>query len=132
MSDRSQYPSEQADKFLLRFPDGLRDRIKARASENGRSMNAEIIQMLAEVMEDEKRFEESLLEDPDALDDLNSELEIAEIAQRATRTPATVTFAARLFARLEALEESIERKIEALEKSRIEQLERLRQLDDTD
>ena len=35
-----------SDKFMLRFPDGLRDRIKAEADENKRSMNAEIIARL--------------------------------------------------------------------------------------
>lgn len=35
-----------SDKFMLRFPDGMRDRIKAAADANGRSMNAEIIARL--------------------------------------------------------------------------------------
>lgn len=34
------------DKFMLRFPDGLRDRVKAAAAENNRSMNSEIIATL--------------------------------------------------------------------------------------
>jgi|GEM_PF-3896209 len=34
------------DKFMLRLPDGMRDRIKAKADENGRSMNAEIVATL--------------------------------------------------------------------------------------
>ncbi|MDE3796622.1 Arc family DNA-binding protein [Sinorhizobium meliloti] len=34
------------DKYVLRLPDGLRDRIKAYAERNGRSMNAEIIRVL--------------------------------------------------------------------------------------
>lgn len=34
------------DKFMLRLPDGMRDQIKAAAKENGRSMNAEIVQRL--------------------------------------------------------------------------------------
>jgi len=42
----SDFPSQQQDKFVLRLPDGLRDRIKAKADDNGRSMNAEIIQLL--------------------------------------------------------------------------------------
>jgi hypothetical protein len=42
-SDR---PGRGSDKFPLRFPDGLRDRIKASAAENGRTMNAEIIARL--------------------------------------------------------------------------------------
>ena len=39
-------PSDLADKFMLRMPDGMRDRLKAAAKENGRSMNAEIIARL--------------------------------------------------------------------------------------
>ncbi|MCY1664591.1 Arc family DNA-binding protein [Rhizobium sp. SL86] len=34
------------DKFMLRFPEGMRDRIRQAADENGRSMNAEIIHRL--------------------------------------------------------------------------------------
>jgi hypothetical protein len=36
----------QSDKFMLRFPDGMRDRIAELAKQNGRSMNAEIVQRL--------------------------------------------------------------------------------------
>jgi hypothetical protein len=35
------------DKFMLRLPDGMRDRIKADALVNDRSMNAEIIARLS-------------------------------------------------------------------------------------
>lgn len=35
-----------SDQFPLRLPDGLRDRIKAEADKNGRSMNAEIVARL--------------------------------------------------------------------------------------
>lgn len=34
------------DKFMLRLPDGMRDRIKAAADANNRSMNAEIVATL--------------------------------------------------------------------------------------
>ena len=37
------------DKFVLRMPDGLRERIKAKADENNRSMNAEILHGLERV-----------------------------------------------------------------------------------
>ena len=40
------FPSQKQDKFVLRLPDGLRDRIKNAADINGRSMNAEIVQLL--------------------------------------------------------------------------------------
>lgn len=38
----------ESDKFMLRLPDGMRDRIKAAAEENGRSMNSEIVAALEE------------------------------------------------------------------------------------
>lgn len=44
----SSYPSQQQDKFVLRLPDGMRDRIKAAAEANNRSMNAEIVATLEE------------------------------------------------------------------------------------
>lgn len=37
-----------ADQYTVRFPDGLRDRIKAAADANNRSMNAEIVATLEE------------------------------------------------------------------------------------
>jgi hypothetical protein len=39
-------PSDVADKFLLRMPDGLRDRLAAAAKANNRSSNAEIVARL--------------------------------------------------------------------------------------
>ena len=45
MSD-SPYPSQTQDKFVLRLPDGMRDRIKRAAEANNRSMNAEIVATL--------------------------------------------------------------------------------------
>lgn len=41
--NEASYPSRQADQYVVRFPDGLRDQIKALAKTNRRSMNAEII-----------------------------------------------------------------------------------------
>lgn len=38
--------SRGSDQFMLRFPEGMRDRIKEQADEHGRSMNAEIIARL--------------------------------------------------------------------------------------
>ncbi len=37
-----------SDKFMLRLPTGMRDRIKSVAESNGRSMNAEIVAALDE------------------------------------------------------------------------------------
>lgn len=39
----AQEPVQPQDKYVLRMPDGMRDRIKLAADQNGRSMNAEII-----------------------------------------------------------------------------------------
>lgn len=41
------------EKFMLRTPPGMREQIKALAKENGRSMNAEILQRLKEVLKHE-------------------------------------------------------------------------------
>lgn len=44
----TQKPGRGSDQFPLRLPDGMRDRIKAEAERNGRSMNAEIVARLEE------------------------------------------------------------------------------------
>lgn len=38
--------TQPQDKYVLRFPEGLRDQIKASAEANNRSMNAEIVARL--------------------------------------------------------------------------------------
>jgi plasmid stability protein len=40
-------PSRTADQFVVRLPEGMRDRVAAAAKANGRSMNAEIVAILA-------------------------------------------------------------------------------------
>lgn len=44
----SDFPSRGLDKFVLRMPEGMRERIGAAARANKRTMNAEIIQRLEE------------------------------------------------------------------------------------
>lgn len=39
------------EKFVVRFPDGMRDAIAERAKANGRSMNSEIVQILQDAIE---------------------------------------------------------------------------------
>jgi hypothetical protein len=46
MAERKLYPSEQQDRFIVRFPDGMRDKIGVAARRNKRSMNAEIVSRL--------------------------------------------------------------------------------------
>ena len=48
----SEAPTKKQDQFIVRLPDGMRDRIKVSAENNGRSMNAEIVQALDEVIPD--------------------------------------------------------------------------------
>ncbi|CAB5279547.1 Arc-like DNA binding domain protein [Burkholderia multivorans] len=47
MSDRD-FPSDTADKFVVRLPDGMRSQIAEAAKANNRSMNAEIVSRLAD------------------------------------------------------------------------------------
>ena len=42
----SKSPSRTQDQFIVRLPDGMRDRIKLAADANNRSMNAEIVAAL--------------------------------------------------------------------------------------
>lgn len=48
MADREPYPSEKQDRFIVRLPDGMRERIKTAADANNRSMNSEIVATLEE------------------------------------------------------------------------------------
>ena len=43
MSENQKPSSREANKYIVRFPDGMREEIKRRAAENCRSMNAEIV-----------------------------------------------------------------------------------------
>jgi len=42
----SEVPAKKQDQFIVRFPDGMRDKIKESAEQNNRSMNAEIVAAL--------------------------------------------------------------------------------------
>lgn len=44
------YPSQVADQFVVRLPQGMRQRIRQRAAANRRSMNAEIVYHLDRVL----------------------------------------------------------------------------------
>lgn len=46
-----QSPSRDSDKYIVRFPDGMRARIAELAKANGRSMNSEIVARLQASME---------------------------------------------------------------------------------
>lgn len=54
MSDEPhKFPSQLAERFQIRMPDGLRDRIRKSAEANGRSMNTEIVAALEEKFPEE-------------------------------------------------------------------------------
>lgn len=67
------------DKFMLRLPDGMRERIKASADANNRSMNAEIISRLEESFDGmSQKAELSLSIDLDSINvpDLKEKLQL--------------------------------------------------------
>jgi hypothetical protein len=47
---RREYPSDLAPKFLVRVPEGMREAIASRAKANMRSMNSEIVLILAHAL----------------------------------------------------------------------------------
>tara|TARA_R100001230_G_C5688124_1_gene199030 strand:+ start:1362 stop:1721 length:360 start_codon:yes stop_codon:yes gene_type:complete len=58
----STYPSDKQDKFMLRLPDGMRDKLKEAAMAAGRSMNAEIAHRLEASFDHVKRRSSLVLE----------------------------------------------------------------------
>lgn len=50
LSNTAKTASTDANKYIVRFPDGMREQIKARAADNCRSMNSEIIYLLKRAM----------------------------------------------------------------------------------
>lgn len=60
--------TQPQDKYVLRLPDGLRDRIKVAAANSGRSMNAEIVWTL------EKAYPDLLEQLQQAIRTLESEI----------------------------------------------------------
>jgi hypothetical protein len=75
------YPSETADRFIVRFPDGMRDRIAESAKANNRSMNSEIVARIAASFEADNANAElielmkTLSKKQDSLDERISRLE---------------------------------------------------------
>jgi len=52
--------SRESDKFILRLPDGMRERLTEVAESQGRTMNAVVIGALAEYLADAKSLESQL------------------------------------------------------------------------
>ncbi len=60
--DKKPYPSDAADKFVLRLPEGMRERIAEFAKQAGRSMNAEIVARISESYTTQLRSEINTLD----------------------------------------------------------------------
>lgn len=73
MAREKNYPSDKQDQFMIRLPDGMRDRISESANRNGRSMNAEIVQALEQFFPSEPPIEE-------IFDKVHLAIEMAETA----------------------------------------------------
>lgn len=52
-SSQSDRAPQEADKFIVRLPEGMRNILKVRAASNNRSMNAEIVAILSAAIGDE-------------------------------------------------------------------------------
>ena len=65
---RKPSPSHLAEQFVVRFPDGMRDRIAEAARVSGRSMNSEIVARIERSFSDNAR-EEAIEEIKGLLDD---------------------------------------------------------------
>jgi hypothetical protein len=50
-------PSRTADKFIVRLPDGLRDRVLIKAYSQKESMNALVIKALERYLDQQDKFE---------------------------------------------------------------------------
>ena len=64
-----------SDQFIIRFPEGMRDRLAKLAAANGRSMNTELIDRLEKSMVDSdnlKNLETEVAELWTKLDDIDS------------------------------------------------------------
>lgn len=85
---KKSYPSDRQEQFMLRLPDGMRDRIKAAAEANNRSMNAEIVAALEDKFPDDADLghvslqllllKHALYADKPDMEDMRRRIEFAE------------------------------------------------------
>ena len=79
------YSSRTADKFVVRLPDGMRDRIAEVARLHHRSMNSEIIARLEQSMQQEASLADDLAQRLDSPELTLSERELLQCFRRLTR-----------------------------------------------
>lgn len=99
-----------SDKFMLRFPEGMRDMVKAAADKSGRSMNAEIVYAL-EVYFRLDGLNYDLFND-DAPSRLSPD-DTKRLEKDADHVMTGIRAARRLLYKLEALEQAVSRKSQA-------------------
>lgn len=90
-------PVREQDKFMLRLPEGMRERIKRSADRQGRSMNAEIVQALEMVFPPEPTLEDVVEKVHRAIDAAKQ----GEVPYRASLIKALDQFADRVTAGLD-------------------------------
>lgn len=80
MDKSEKYPSALAERFQIRMPEGLRDKIRAAAEKNNRSMNSEIISRLEDtflpLVERVVQHEDSTLDEGERYDVSKKSFEI--------------------------------------------------------
>ena len=79
------YSSRTADKFVVRLPDGMRDRIAEVARNHHRSMNSEIIARLEQSMQQEASLGDDLALRLDSPELTLSERELLQCFRQLTR-----------------------------------------------
>ena len=82
MENKPQSPkSRDTEKYIVRFPDGMREQLKTAAADNNRSLNSEIIERLQQSLEPTISDTENQRRDQLAL---GFELRIAALVQQIT------------------------------------------------
>lgn len=76
--DQHQYK----DRYMLRLPDGMRERIKRAAADNGRTMNAEIVGTLQEAYPDYDNLSDRLAQMVMIASDILIQMDITEKDER--------------------------------------------------
>ncbi|MBB5755133.1 Arc family DNA-binding protein [Prosthecomicrobium pneumaticum] len=123
MTDKDKFPSELAERFQLRLPPGLRDRIKAYAERHGRSMNTEIVRILEREFPEPLSLERRIYQLLDLVGVLTSGADNERIGKLVDEIEETLRrmAAGQVKGVDPQLQESIRWRLEALDERRIEE-----------
>lgn len=81
--EKKPYPSETQERFIIRLPEGMRDRIAESAKANNRSMNAEIVARIQNSFEAQEDVRQLLAPMEEKLNEIGRLL----LRQEEARTP---------------------------------------------